>query len=983
MSDSRVKTLSSTTAASISQTNTEADSSNDDWTLQIKMVGEQQADFSITLHPEDDIIQLYNEVTNITGLPHNQQRLIYRGRLLPNSNTLLQQQQQSRHTKRKSVASNSDESLLQPGPSSSQPKTSAMNSTHSSSSSSKPMLNQKIKDIVGLMNGHSIHLVCRPKDENRNETEVTTDDDEEDEEGTPAAINSTRDTDPASTSSTSSTASSSLLAALLGLGSSSTPTSDRGSGYQAQRRHTYRLTEEDLVRPDPGSMESVRQGLMTFHTLQQATASVSHRNQQAVRRHFYLGQWIDCRDTVNQWLEATVVSILYPRDIMHSYHSSEPSSDQTLSNTETDQPTSDPPVAVTDFDGRRRLLLEPCSESEADECIDGIHYRRRNNNDQVQILHIHYNGWPVRWDEWIRSDSERIRVFRTRTRHNTSTTQIHASPNIDSTMPDAPRTYFTNTDNETIDRRALLPELHRAISTLQSHLDVATTSTNTNMTGSISTSTSLSRMAHLPWTGETIVPSTATEVSSLSSRRQKQRELQALAPLLDRLGRVLIDAAPHVLALSEAISEDDDDDHNQGSTDGASNDDLNDIDAQDENEQQNNTHPSTLGGLLSLLSRDRRSSGQRGSVASSNAALPSVVSDVEMSVASSTTDGNHPEPPTAASSSDNIVDPDEDDENKADEEEEIDDDDVELEPIDPDYRDYAGGLVNTFRGEMRNVSSSNTNTTPSNRRSTEDGTSLLGAYLAAMSLSGLTSISASDGEGGGVTEGLGRLLRDRGNGSGIDIHIHAVVTAPGLDGAIGIAALTGGGGGGGTTFPAVATPVTTNGTTAATANGGLGSLLFGGSTRESNRRSGSSRRFRTNTPGPVDATIVEQQTALGITNIIDDNTDLFAELYSETPDPINPNGQADHIVPTATVVDVPNDDTTENNHAGTSTSSPSRLQRSRSRPQVVSSNIQSLGENLEHNHGDVARLHRNDRSASNGSNNNLLRRIFRRPDGSH
>jgi Ubiquitin family len=57
------------------------------WTLQIKPVGEQRADFAITLHPDDDILQLYEQVSAITGLAHEQQRLIYRGRLIPHVST--------------------------------------------------------------------------------------------------------------------------------------------------------------------------------------------------------------------------------------------------------------------------------------------------------------------------------------------------------------------------------------------------------------------------------------------------------------------------------------------------------------------------------------------------------------------------------------------------------------------------------------------------------------------------------------------------------------------------------------------------------------------------------------------------------------------------------------------------------------------------------------------------------------------------------
>jgi hypothetical protein len=134
----------------------------------------------------------------------------------------------------------------------------------------------------------------------------------------------------------------------------------------------------------------------------------------------------------------------------------------------------------------------------------------------------------------------------------------------------------------------------------------------------------------------------------------------------------------------------------------------------------------------------------------------------------------------------------------------------------------------------------------------------------------MASMSTGEGgNGGGVAEGLGRMLRDRGTGTGIDIHIHAVVTGPGLDGAIGFAALTGGGGGG-TPFPVMEAPATGGrGTTATTANSGLGSL-FGGATREPNRRGVGSRRFRSVAPpATVDATTFpqRQQPVIDTTNV--------------------------------------------------------------------------------------------------------------------
>jgi hypothetical protein len=75
-------------------------------------------------------------------------------------------------------------------------------------------------------------------------------------------------------------------------------------------------------------------------------------------RSFFVGQWLDVKDTVNQWLEATVMDI----------------------------------------------------------------------NPQEGSLKVHYNGWPTRWDEWVPFTSQRIAPFRTRTVHSAYSPYISPSP---------------------------------------------------------------------------------------------------------------------------------------------------------------------------------------------------------------------------------------------------------------------------------------------------------------------------------------------------------------------------------------------------------------------------------------------------------------------------------------------------------------------------------------------------------------------------
>jgi hypothetical protein len=49
------------------------------------------------------------------------------------------------------------------------------------------------------------------------------------------------------------------------------------------------------------------------------------------------------------------------------------------------------------------------------------------NEDKI---FIHYNGWGVRWDEWIEKDSNRIAVFRTHTVQNPKSNYLSPFPNV-------------------------------------------------------------------------------------------------------------------------------------------------------------------------------------------------------------------------------------------------------------------------------------------------------------------------------------------------------------------------------------------------------------------------------------------------------------------------------------------------------------------------------------------------------------------------
>lgn len=361
-------------SASCSESGTNA---QDPWSISVKTVGSGivideapsgERQFTVQVSPEDHLESLFDQIEASTGLKASQQRLIYRGRLIG----------------LKELSSN-----------------------------------PKIKDIAGLSDGQTIHLVKR-----RDSAELST---EGGADAASAAVSSDSsrsrvagDGDVLSSAS----GSRGLLAALLGLSSGlsedaeETGTTRRwglgaSRGARSSRRPHFRMTAEDRQVPDPGSLEPVRQGLLTLHTLlphMQHTDSPIESN-----REWYRGQWLDVLDTVNQWLEATVVEVVHPQEILPQALSAS----STRPRRRLPQLPCDPAVSASDLEGRRHLLLEPCDVENDQHDLGGdlAGFRPRPNNDGVQLLLIHYNGWPHRWDEWIRSDSERLRPFRTRTRH--------------------------------------------------------------------------------------------------------------------------------------------------------------------------------------------------------------------------------------------------------------------------------------------------------------------------------------------------------------------------------------------------------------------------------------------------------------------------------------------------------------------------------------------------------------------------------------
>lgn len=638
---------------------------------------------------------------------------------------------------------------------------------------------------------------------------------------------------------------------------SASPSSSSSATRAARNRRratAARLTASDIRVPDPGSMEPVRQGLMTLHTLlgnAELSLNEQRRQRQPVRqqrqevddeekggeeedmadnseeppitqsyhdrhplnshRQWYRGQWLDALDTVNQWLEATIVDIVLPSDLLGDYAVSRSRNGtrrrRSMYSNISQQPV-EAVVSGNDLEGRRRLLLEPrpASEEDDDNAIMGVYdllnegYRPRDDNDGVQLLLIHYNGWPHRWDEWIRSDSPRIRPFRTRTRHRAVSARVCPTPQA--VFQAAPSTFIRDESDE-VERAVLLPELQRVIASVNDVISSMLPPVEMEGRGVTSSSLLMENdspstvdSSHLPWHlpnhGSEYFQSAAADIDdggnsgysndSVSASSSSLRpgldplgqlnaaQLRQLAPLLDRLGRTLTDSAPHIASLADALPS-----------------------------------PSPLPQARPIPPRQQQVGyGSESFAAQASRLYFGINSDNEG---------------RSESASSNPI---------------ADAQVMEVEPaVDPDLTDFVNGMVNTTRGG----SSRNTNREPIS-------SSLLASYL-----SSIGAGAAGDNNdttrilrlGGG--DGVFNAGSNGGGGApGIDIHIHAIVTGPGM------------------------TPT------------GLDGLGIGGGGPSVNRN--------VNVDAPITA-IPEQQQTNGSGVDGDEIDHLFSDLYSESPPPIN------------------------------------------------------------------------------------------------
>ena len=251
------------------------------------------------------------------------------------------------------------------------------------------------------------------------------------------------------------------------------------------------------------SLEHVRQGILTMNTLMStvsplalsteefetplnqnfnsfATMEETEDGSKARRvgnivqdgdKHFYIGQWLDVKDTVNQWLAATVMDM--------------------------------------DYSSRR--------------------------------LFVHFNGWPVRWDEWIDWDSPRIAPFRSYTIQDNNTS---LSPSLTTR-----ETSSLTTGRD--DVRLLLPEVSALMRNIQPLLQRVSDLSRESLVseGALHSDTTATQQ-NMPWMRHFESTETPQRRMFDGPSASLQQLAFELSPLLDRFGRILSDISPHVRALS-------------------------------------------------------------------------------------------------------------------------------------------------------------------------------------------------------------------------------------------------------------------------------------------------------------------------------------------------------------------------------------------------------------------------------------------------
>lgn len=160
-----------------------------------------------------------------------------------------------------------------------------------------------------------------------------------------------------------------------------------------------------------------------------------------------------------------------------------------------------------------------------DQWLEGQIAKLRGNR-----AFIHYNGWGNRWDEWIDLTSPRIALFRTHTIQMPTNKYTSPSPNI---KPDAENHEIIP---QQINSTDILGQTSNLLEKLRNMTELYLNLSRHEE--------QLSRIA----IGE-------ERKSGAVEERRKQQLAAQLAPVMDRLGRVLVDLSPHLYATAYTEAE--------------------------------------------------------------------------------------------------------------------------------------------------------------------------------------------------------------------------------------------------------------------------------------------------------------------------------------------------------------------------------------------------------------------------------------------
>ena len=204
---------------------------------------------------------------------------------------------------------------------------------------------------------------------------------------------------------------------------------------------------------------------------------------------FTLGQWLDVKDTIGQWLEAQVTKIMPDK------------------------------------------------------------------------ICVHFNGWGTRWDEWIEKNSPRIAPFRTYTIQSPQNQFLSPYPSIepdpeDHEIPEIPTSY----ENLLLKYMSCFEDVRKMmIQYLKTNMKLAMQKKVVDMCQLAKNQIDSKEESKISPT-KALSELTSTKVGTIEEEKTKRDSLDRkmrllsgqLAPILDRMGRMMADMGPHFSVLANS-----------------------------------------------------------------------------------------------------------------------------------------------------------------------------------------------------------------------------------------------------------------------------------------------------------------------------------------------------------------------------------------------------------------------------------------------